>query len=128
VSLPPPQYYELLRIRLLNITKPEKFNQLANPARICPHIFRVEGQPDVIVNVMPGDHLYNAKNVDFTGPQTASAQTLLPPYPDDPELPIHRMIYHSNEPKLQYHRHELHVKNFENITQKFHFFHIDSSK
>lgn len=122
--MPPPQFYELLRIRLLNTTKSERFSQFANPLRITPHIIRIQELPELIVNLLPGDHLYDMTNPDFTPTTARSSKEVLPPYPDDPSLPIHRMIYSSHEPKLQYHKHELFVKNLEKLPQKVHLFHI----
>lgn len=128
VSLPPPQFYELMRIRLVNAKKPENFCQFTNTQRLTPQLFKVQGALDLFVNVMPGDHLYDVSNPDFTPTRLGTREALLPPYPDNALLPIHRLVIHSNPPNLLYHKHELYVKNFEKLTQKLHLFHINAKK
>lgn len=122
VSLPPPQFYELLRIRLLNLKQPEGFHRQTNAMRITPHLCRVQEQQNVVVNLMPGDHLYDVGNPNHTPPKARPAKELLPPYPDDEQRPIHRIIFHSDPPRLLYHRHELHMKNLPEDF-RFHLFH-----
>ncbi|CEF64770.1 Nucleoside diphosphate-linked moiety X motif 19, mitochondrial [Strongyloides ratti] len=55
VILPPPQYYELMRIRLAGDTD---LSEMTDSNLICPQIYKTIDEPIKIVNILPGDNLF----------------------------------------------------------------------
>uniref|UniRef100_A0A914HJA3 Uncharacterized protein n=1 Tax=Globodera rostochiensis TaxID=31243 RepID=A0A914HJA3_GLORO len=127
VSLPPPQFYELLRIQRLKCVQNDKIQNMIDPRRITPHIFRSIEGPGSNVHVLPGDHLYDETNPDFTPPTFGHGNELNPPYPEDRTKPIHRIIFYSEQKPLQYHKLKLFVRNFDSSSKKPHLFHTNDS-
>ena len=88
--------------------------------RITPHIFKVEEQQKMHVNVLPGDYLYDDSNPDFKPTTTLPASKILPQYLDDNQKSIHRIIIRSNPPNF-FCGHKFFIQNID-INQKFNFF------
>uniref|UniRef100_A0A915EC67 Nudix hydrolase domain-containing protein n=1 Tax=Ditylenchus dipsaci TaxID=166011 RepID=A0A915EC67_9BILA len=109
ISLPPPQYYELLRLRL-SVGTP--LTTLANPTRITPQTIISEENHSFTVNIFPGDHCYIQENAEFVEPRVMPIKDLT--IDSEETRPVHRMTYTST-PTLQYTAHELHLRNIEKI-------------
>uniref|UniRef100_A0A1I8C193 Nudix hydrolase domain-containing protein n=1 Tax=Meloidogyne hapla TaxID=6305 RepID=A0A1I8C193_MELHA len=112
VSLPPPQFYELQRLQSALKNNKENLTNFTNTKRITPHIFKVEDQQNIHLNILPSDYLYNNLNSNFKSTNTLPSNELLPPYLD--EKPIHRIIIYSTPPYLFYHGHKLFIQNIDN--------------
>lgn len=120
ISLPPPQFYELMRIRLAVCGNQESLEKMVNPLKITPQIVLAADDPHFVCNIMPGDHLYDDGSRDTTvlemvAPKIMPKRALLDVSGD---RPVHRMTYASHPPLLQYTHHELHVKNTDEMRPK----------
>uniref|UniRef100_A0AC35UB74 Nudix hydrolase domain-containing protein n=1 Tax=Rhabditophanes sp. KR3021 TaxID=114890 RepID=A0AC35UB74_9BILA len=119
-SLPPPQFYELCRIRLLGKMK---MHQLTDPTLLYPQVAKCPDDPDIIITLLPGDFLYqledqqNIRMLRFTKQQLDLESTT---------KPIHRMTYHLNP---IYTSQQLHIKNINPKSKdKIHLFYLQQNK
>ncbi|KAI1723956.1 putative nudix hydrolase 7 [Ditylenchus destructor] len=121
ISLPPPQFYELMRLRLATGTP---LSEMCNPQRITPQIVISEDDTNFLCNVLPGDYLYIKENAESVAPRILPKSEILAflnkEVPQSIE-PIHRMTYVSSS-QLQYTKMELHIKNIEKMAGNVHLF------
>ncbi|KAH7710156.1 Protein NDX-7 [Aphelenchoides avenae] len=75
VSLPPPQYYELARIRLAAVCD---LPNMANPLRILPQTVQAEDNPNLRGILLPGDHLFVDEDQESVGLRVMRSEQLIP--------------------------------------------------
>uniref|UniRef100_A0A914EA86 Nudix hydrolase domain-containing protein n=1 Tax=Acrobeloides nanus TaxID=290746 RepID=A0A914EA86_9BILA len=121
-GLPPPQFYELARLRL---SQPGYLADMANPYRICPQVVEVIDKPGLRYTILPGDHLFQNDLADDAPLRKLLLSEINPPEQESEKLPVHRISF-SMSPVL-YTSHELHIKNPSKVHPKFHLFYVDST-
>ena len=116
LALPPPQFYELARLRLLNSNDPEKLRRMTNSFKICPQIALNSDEPGIRTTLLPGDHLFDWEN-RFTGTElkTLTNEELK----NNNGLPVHRITFSENP---VYTNLELHISNLKKKDPKLHLF------
>uniref|UniRef100_A0A0K0F485 Putative nudix hydrolase 7 (inferred by orthology to a C. elegans protein) n=1 Tax=Strongyloides venezuelensis TaxID=75913 RepID=A0A0K0F485_STRVS len=104
ILLPPPQYYEVMRIRLTGDTD---LSEMTDPNIICPQLYQTVDEPIKTVAILPGDNLFVN---DFEESEKFDVRKIT--WKDlnmnDPKKVIHRFTYDS---KPMYGNCELFVKN-----------------
>lgn len=117
ISLPPPQFYELTRLRL---AQTHSLLDHANPHRIVPQLVDIIDDDNFRCTLLPGDHLYNHFEPEMVNVQKMKLKDVLPDKEIDRFRAIHRMIYRIKP--LVYTGHELHVSNLSKMPYKMHLF------
>uniref|UniRef100_A0AC34QQG5 Uncharacterized protein n=1 Tax=Panagrolaimus sp. JU765 TaxID=591449 RepID=A0AC34QQG5_9BILA len=116
LACPPPQFYELARLRLINSNDPEQLERMTNAFKICPQIALNSDEPQIRTALLPGDHLFEWKHrwegMDL---RTFTKDELRL----DTNMPIHRMTFNENP---MYTNVELHISNMEEMETKPHLF------
>ncbi|KAE9554454.1 hypothetical protein FO519_002328 [Halicephalobus sp. NKZ332] len=116
LALPPPQFYELARLKLMNSNDPEKLRKMTNSFKICPQVVLNSEAPGIRTTLLPGDHLFDFEK-RFTGTELKTMRN--EDLRTDKDLPIHRITF-SEDPI--YTNLELHISNLEKMDTKPHLF------
>jgi len=122
VSLPPPQFYELARLRLIN---DDSLIQYSNPTRIVPQSVQASDDDSLRCILMPEDHFYNHVEPESVALKEMKRAEIIPDKEIDKFRAIHRLTYKMKP--LMYTGHELHVSNVSKMPHKMHLFYFAGS-
>uniref|UniRef100_A0A0N4ZX02 Nudix hydrolase domain-containing protein n=1 Tax=Parastrongyloides trichosuri TaxID=131310 RepID=A0A0N4ZX02_PARTI len=111
IILPPPQYYEIMRIRLAGDMD---LSLMTDPTLICPQVYKTIDEPKKIVTIMPGDNMY-IKNMEESLKVTNNEISWKDLNMDDNKKTMHRLIY---DTKPIYANVELLIKNIKESNKK----------
>uniref|UniRef100_A0A7E4V849 Nudix hydrolase domain-containing protein n=1 Tax=Panagrellus redivivus TaxID=6233 RepID=A0A7E4V849_PANRE len=121
ISLPPPQYYELARLRLQHTTEREPLERMLNTFKICPQVVHYAKMPGKNITLLPGDFAFDWEKRFVGTPLRELTEREAEPTPDDP---VHRMIFNT---KPNYTDIEMDIRNPEKIDHTVHLFHFKES-
>lgn len=117
ISLAPPQFYELTRLRL---AQHDSLLEHANPNKIIPQLVDIIDDDSLRCTILPGDHLYNSIDPDTTNVRKMTLKDVLPDKEIDNFRAIHRMVYRTKP--IIYTGHQLYISNLQKMPHKTHLF------
>uniref|UniRef100_A0A914Q6W6 Nudix hydrolase domain-containing protein n=1 Tax=Panagrolaimus davidi TaxID=227884 RepID=A0A914Q6W6_9BILA len=121
LSLPPPQFYELARLRLMHCNERESLEKMSNPFKICPQVVLNSDTPGIRTTLMPGDFCFDwSKRFEGTPLKTLTTKELTP----TENVSIHRITFSENP---LYSQINLEIKNVDRLSNKIHLFHCQET-